>query len=168
MEKIVNEFIKHPLSDADIMNICNGKANLVLNSNLYKYKTLDKLTYPYGACILLYDKDDGSPGHWCCITKNKYGYEYFDSYGYYPDYVLQQIGGKSYLLNIISNTKENVYYNKTKLQKSRSNVSTCGRYVGMRVLLKDMPLHKFTGMLTKNKYYDADYYITILTLFAEN
>ena len=168
MDKIVKEFIKHPLSDADIMNICSGKANLLMNSELYKYKTLEDLTKPYGACILLYDKPDGSPGHWCCIIKTYFGYEYFDSYGYFPDYVLKYIGGKSYLLNIIRNTKQKVCYNKIKLQKSKSNVSTCGRYVGMRIALKNMGLDDFIAMLTKNKYYDADYYITIMTLFAEN
>ena len=168
MEKIVKEFMNHPLSDADIMNICNNKANLLLNSELHKYKTLNEMTQPYGACILLYDKSDGSPGHWCCVTKNKVGFEFFDPYGYKPDYVLKHLGGKPYLSAIIKNTRGIIYYNDVRIQKLKSNVSTCGRYIGMRVLLKDMSLEKFIDMLTKNKYYDADYYITILTLFAEN
>lgn len=168
MEKIVKEFMKHPLSDKDIMNICNGEANLVLNSNIHEYKSLNDLVYPYNACIILYDKKDGSPGHWSCITKSNGVYEFFCPYGMMPDAVLKHLGGKPYLSELIRRTKSKVVYSRYKLQKSKNNVSTCGRYIGMRVLLKDMPLSNFVSMLVDNKCYDSDFFITVLTLFSEN
>ena len=168
MEKIVKQFLKHPLSDTDILNICNHEANLVLNSQIKKYSTIEDLVRPYNACIILYDKKDKSPGHWSCITKSNDIYEFFCPYGFKPDYVLKYLGGNSYLTELIKRSELPVIYNSYKLQKETKNVNTCGRYVGMRVLLKDVNLDKFVDMLVNNKCYDSDFFITVLTMFCES
>lgn len=167
LQQLVKDFMAHPIADSDIMNICNGQTRIIKNSSLRNYKTLEELLKPYGSCVILYDKSDGSAGHWSCLTQSTHGVEFFCPYGYYPDKALQTINGKPYITRLIQESKQEVSYNDFKLQKLSKDVNVCGRYVGMRVLLKELPLKSFIGLFS-SKGYTSDFWVTIMTLFCEN
>ncbi len=167
LQQLVKEFMKHPIADSDIMNICNGQTRIIKNSSLRNYKSIDDLLKPYGSCVILYDKPDGSAGHWSCIVQTGNSIEFFCPYGYYPDKALQTIEGKPYVTKLLTESKYEISYNDYKLQKLAKDVNVCGRYVGMRVLLKDLPLKTFTQLFI-SKGYTSDFWVTLMTLFCEN
>lgn len=167
LQQLVKQFMKHPITDSDIMNICNGQTRIIKNSSLKNYKTIEDLLKPYGSCVVLYDKSDGSAGHWSCLIQNDDGIEFFCPYGYYPDKALQTIEGKAYITKLISQTSQMVSYSDYRLQKLAKDVNVCGRYVGMRISLKDMPLKQFIKLFI-SKGYSSDFWVTIMTLFCEN
>ena len=169
MEGIVKKFITHSLSGEDILNICNNEANLVINSELDHYDNIEDVLGPYNACILLYDKKNGEPGHWSCIYKeNKNTINFFCPYGYLIDDATDIIGGNKNLSRLISQSNYNFNYNKFKLQQLKKNVNVCGRWVGMRLVLRDLSNQQFYKLFTSNKCYSPDFWVCILTLFCEN
>lgn len=166
MEKIIKNFQSHCLSGDDIMNICNNESKIITNSQLSKYRSIEEVLDPFGSAIILYDRKDGSPGHWSALIKQKDGIEFFCSYGMKMDEVTSVIGGKNNLTRLLRGYK--YYSNPYKFQRKSSSISSCGRFIGFRILLRDMPLNSFAKMLLNNKNYDPDFWITCLTLFAEN
>lgn len=123
MEKIVKSFIKHSLSAEDIMNICNGETNLKTISDLKYVNNIDDILYPYGSCLILYNKSDGSPGHWSCIISHGDTLEFFCPYGFKPDEALKYIKNGPYLSNLMKNSRYNILYNDVSLQEYKNNVN---------------------------------------------
>ena len=169
METIVNKFITHSLSGDDILNICNGEANLLLNSELNHINDIDDILGDNGACIILYDKNNKDPGHWSCIYReNKNTLNFFCPYGYFIDDATDIIGGNKNLSRLINNSRYNLNYNKFKLQKLKKNINVCGRWVGIRLVLRDLNNNQFASLFKNNKHYSPDFWVCILTLFCEN
>jgi len=169
MEKLVKQFITHAITGEDILNICNGEANLVTTSSLKNYSSIKDVLGKWGACILLYDRKDGSPGHWSCIIKHPGKViEFFCSYGLKPDQANKFIKGKPYLSKLLEKSGCTIIYNDYQLQKYKNDVNVCGRYIGCRIALREMPLTNFIDIFTDNKYFNPDFWITAITLFCEN
>jgi hypothetical protein len=169
MEKIVRKFITHTLSGDDILNICNNAANLSTISQLQKYDHIDEVLGHHKACILLYDLPNGEAGHWSCIfRKSPDVLEFFCPYGLKPDDANDKTNGRPYLTNLINKSKYKVIYSDYQLQRYSESVNVCGRYVGLRLQLRELPIQEFIDLLTKNKYYNSDFWVTSLTLFCEN
>lgn len=169
MDLIVKKFITHPINGESVLNICNGEANLVTNSELASYNSIDDVLGKHGASIILYDKKNGSAGHWACIIKQEKDLiEYFDSYGLSIDEPIHFTGGNAHLSSLIRESKYRVYFNDYMIQKYKDNINTCGRYVGVRILLRNLPLRSFINLFTKNKSYDSDFWCTCMTMFCEN
>jgi len=73
------------LSDKDVMKLVEGRAKVVLYSDLHKFKSLDQLLKPYGSVFLLFEWQPGS-GHWVAINRlDNDSIEFFDPYGVYMD-----------------------------------------------------------------------------------
>jgi len=168
MEKLVKKFIENPISGENILQICNNEANLVVNSTLYQYKNIDEVLGKYGACIIFYDKKDDDIGHWSCIIRNGKFLEFFDPYSLDIDEPLQFTEGKSYLKDLCWKSPYFLTYNPYPIQKYKKNVSTCGRFCGLRILLRDMNIHAFANLFTSNKNYDPDFWATCITMFCDN
>jgi len=169
MEKIVKSFIQHPLSTIDVMNICNNQANFFRISGLKNIIHIDELLIPFNACLLLYDRSDGQPGHWSVLLKHKNNVlEFFCSYGLKLDEALDFIDNKPYLSKLVIDSGYKLFHNDKDIQLYKDNINTCGRYCGMRLLLKNMNIKDFQNMFLKNKHYNSDFWVTILTLFCEN
>lgn len=168
MDKIIKHFMKKPLSGQDILGMIDGKANLLPNSKLVEYDNIDDVLGPHGACVLLYDRPDGQPGHWSCLVKtNAHTIVFFCPYGLKPDGALKFIGGKPYLSNLLAQSGYDVIYNNKRLQRFMKDVNVCGRWVAGFLILRHIPLPIFIKLFTKNKYYDADFFITALTMFND-
>jgi hypothetical protein len=168
MQKIVEKFITHAISGEDILNICNGEANLMTNTEIKSAGSIDEVLGKYGACIILYDKGQ-KPGHWSCIIKQANNMlEFFCPYGLSIDEAIEFTGGAPNLSNLIRQSNYRLYFNDYPLQKYKNDINVCGRYTGMRILLRNTPLRNFINLFTKNKHYSSDFWITVLTLFCEN
>ncbi len=83
--KILKAYEDIALSNTDITNLLNGKVNIVLYPDLYRYRSIDEVMGPFQACILLFEAKP-SYGHWCAIFKTDLNtVEFFNPYGGYPD-----------------------------------------------------------------------------------
>ncbi len=168
----INKLESKALSSEDILDAINGKANLIAYPDIVNYKNIKDLLGKYNACIILYQTKENF-GHWTCVFKNKYGYNFFDSYGIKPDFEIKFIpkyyredSGQSFthLTYLLAKTKKPIEYNDVKLQKLKSGVNTCGRWVTARLILKDMPIKDFVKFF-RSKYLGLtpDQLVTYLT-----
>lgn len=165
----VNDDIKNKEDDAlsnfDLEKLLGNKAKILVYEDLKNYSDLDEVLEPEGSVIILY-QDKKNQGHWVALLRRKNGIEFFDSYGGQPDTQLASMKYNKlpYLLNLIENYPGVVYYNPYQLQSDDRNVSTCGRWCALRILLKELSLNDFAKIFT-GKGKDPDYIATLLTKY---
>ena len=174
--KHIHAMEKKSLSNNDITNLCKGQCNVVTYSELPKYRTLDQLLGPFGACVLLYQTGTNY-GHWTAIIKiNPKLVEFFDPYALFPDselnFVPQGIKAKThqnfkYLSKLLYESPYQLSFNDDTFQKYAKEVNTCGRHAVMRVLLKDWSLEDYNNLVSNEKY-DPDFIVTLLTEMIGN
>lgn len=167
LKHLLEQYKDVALSDTDVMKIIDGKANMIRYPEMHKIDSIEQLLSPYGACVILYETKPHF-GHWCCITvrdphtegysrKGKLILEFWDSYGKPIDSQLsniprdyakssnQDLPYLSYLL-LKESCPYKLSYNQYPFQKLLPGVSTCGRWVSLRILLKDAPLELFKDL----------------------
>ncbi len=178
-DKMIQSHISDSLTGQDIMDLIGNKARIYSYPELSEFKNIDQALGPNKAMIVLYEtrKDYG---HWTCIFKHHDDLiEHFDSYGVRPDDELKFIDENfrqennekrphlSFLLSkwLSKSKNRKVIYNAYNLQKMKSGTNTCGRFVAMRLLLRDIPLQQFISFLNNelSKKKDADWIVTFLT-----
>lgn len=181
MDSLIKKSQSKPFSDQDIKTLCENKVKIVLYSKLKKYSDIDKILDPHDCCIILYETKHNY-GHWCALLRQKINeklfIEHFDSYGmkpdaelaYVPNYYKKELGEDTprltYLLaKATQNKYHGVIYNEYPLQKVKNDISTCGRWCGLRIVLKDLTLEEFINLFKKQKF-DPDWYVTALTSFV--
>ena len=166
-----------PLSNNDInYRLSNGKANIVAYSKLHKYKTLDQLLGKQGYVILLFERKKNY-GHWTLIFKTiDGGVEFFNSYNGFPDDSLKYISSDfrkrsnqdhTYLTDLFIKSPYKLSYNEFTFQRKKQDIATCGRWVLLRLFLRDLNLYEFKDFV--NKYckqfnLTPDQLVTFLTL----
>lgn len=174
----VDKFKDIALSTEDILRIVDGKAHVVLYSQIHTFNSIDELLKPYDAAVILYETHENY-GHWTCVTlrdeysrKGKRILEFWDSYGLPFDAQLTDIPkefakktyqDKPYLSELLikENCPYKLSYNEFQFQELTPNVKDCGRWVATRILLKDLPLKVF-----RDFFYGlySDDLVTILTM----
>jgi len=157
------------LSDKDVLKLVEGKARIMLYSDLYKCKTLDEALGKHGAMFLLYQVKP-SYGHWCAVFKlDDKTVEFFDPYGLMMDSELnwipkdfRKVSHQLYphLTALFYYSPYNLTYNEHKFQHKGSGIKTCGRWSAMRIACRDWSLEKFTRIF---KNVDSDDLVTLLT-----
>jgi hypothetical protein len=164
------------LSEKDVMKICKGRANFIPYDQLQYVDNINQLLDPYGSCIILY-LTKPSYGHFTALNlvgPKQDTLEAYDSYGYIPDDELsdfsiepslrKQLGEDyPYLLQLMYDSPYNLSFNEHKLQSKKSDVKTCGRWAGMRTLLKHLPLDDFVDLFKNNKLGSPDDIVCALT-----
>jgi hypothetical protein len=154
------------------MKIVDGKARFVIYADLGKYASIEELLKPYGAVFILYiNSPQGNYGHWTALIDHKDRIEFFDSYSMLPDAEFSDIDsairkkynytGYPYLTKLLYNQPKKIEYNHYRLQKMDDKIATCGRWVALRILLKDVPLELFIEAMTITD--DHDKLTVILT-----
>jgi hypothetical protein len=171
LKTLINKLKGKSLSDTDVIKLCGGDVKVILYSDLKKFKTLDQLLKPYGSVIILYRQGD-SYGHWTALNKlSETEIEFFDPYAYVPDMELDwnhetvndKLGqSNTLLINLLVNSPYQVSYNHHRFQSMTAGVATCGRWVCLRVIFKDLSLKEFI-MLFKCPKSKADDLATYLT-----
>lgn len=181
IKEILNQYADIALSDSEVLKLIDGKANLILYPNLHKYKSIEDILYPYGACIILYEAMPRY-GHWCCIFKvNSELLEYFNPYGGFhegfPDQTLKNIPmdfrlksnqDYPYLSLLMYNSSYRLSYNEHPFQKHGDDIKTCGRWCALRIVLKHLSLQHFYDLveyLKKILGVTSDQLVTLLTMY---
>jgi hypothetical protein len=174
MDKLISKIQNYSFSNTDMKKLVEGKASIVSYPMLKKYKTIDQLLGKNKAVIILY-LTGPQYGHWTCLFKTNYKKPtlcFFDPYGYSPDYQLRfnspekniQLGqDRAFLSELLYNSKYDVEYNNTRLQKLKKNNNVCGRWVGLRLNFRDWPTEEFVKVFTNIKHYSPDWMATALS-----
>ena len=168
-EKFIDEERERALSDYDILKILEGRSNLLLYEDLANAPSLDYILGEYGACVILYQTTKNF-GHWVCIFKrNDELVEYFDSYGMFVDdelkYIPQnfrKVSNQDYphLTALMYQSPYKLSYNNYEFQKMKKGYNTCGRWVCLRILLRNMCLCNFKDLFKRE---DGDNLVTLIT-----
>jgi hypothetical protein len=172
MDNKIKKMIKEPLSGEQVNKIAGGKSKVYTYPQLSKFQNINQILGKDGTAIILYQTSDNY-GHWVGIIKHRGKIEVFDPLGIKPDDELKFID-KHYrnesnqhyphLSYLLYNSPYEIEYNNHKLQKDNTNVSTCGRWVGARLRMKNIKLDDFARIMKNNKKgYDPDYLVTALT-----
>jgi hypothetical protein len=161
------------ISEMDIRKVMKGKTKIIPYTDIYKFKSIDQLLYPYGHVFLLY-LTKPNYGHWTLIFKypHKNEIHFFDSYGYKPDTEFKfvkdmEFRKKSkqiyhYLVHLLLNStkKYTVSYNHFQLQdhnkKGKRHVATCGRWALARILNNNLDEYQFYELFGGDRDNDKD------------
>lgn len=174
MDKIINANFDKAFSDSELTKLCDDQVSIVPYDELYDMEHIDEAFDGKPAIALLYLTGKNF-GHWVAVINHKDNIEVFNPYGLKIDEDLNYISPKwrhkshqdeKHLTRLLKNQEKPVIYNDIKLQRVKENIATCGRWVGTRIVCRDMPLDYFIKIFTdkKNKF-PADYYITCFTMF---
>lgn len=164
MDNIIKEFEAEPLSNNDILELCDNKTKVIRYSELDNYNNIDELLDPYNNFVILYETSENY-GHWCCVLRYGDILEFFDPYGYGVDEQLKFSENKYPLLsNLMLNSNYKLIENKTRLQKLYNNVASCGRHVAIRIILGHLDIYSYLSLFYNNKY-DPDMIVTYMTSF---
>jgi len=169
------------LTGDQVQKVAGESIRTMTYPDVHKYATIQDLLGPDEAVIMLYLTHERY-GHWIAIFKRrdkrdgKAVIEFFDPYGIFPDRELAFTDktfkknhnmDHPYILKLLHDYEGPVEYNHYKFQKRQPGVSTCGRHVGMRLLLRDMSLDQYWNFLNRvsksSKVKDLDTLITKLS-----
>lgn len=174
MNSYIEKLKKIPFSGGDVMNIVDGESKIIRYPDLHKFNNIDEILSPFNCFFLLYETKK-KYGHWVCVILHPDGVlEFFDPYGYKIDEQLDFIDKKfrkqskqdiPYLSLLFLNSGYKLIYNNKRLQKQYKNNSSCGRHIGLRVVLKDLPLKQYQELLKDENNMNADDKVTYLTAF---
>lgn len=174
MFDIIKQYEDVSLSNYDLINMLDGKANVVIYPNLINYQSIDDVLGPHNACFLLFETKP-KYGHWVCLFRRGNEIEFFNPYGGYPDDSLQSIplhyreisGQVIPLLSLLLlNSPYELVYNEFKFQQHNKNIKTCGRWSIARLLLRDLNIYEFKNFIDKLKMENGltgDKVVTLLT-----
>lgn len=176
MDKLIYKSSKLPFSDSDILELCDNDTKIYKYGELSKLNNIDEAFGLYDNIVILYETKPNY-GHWVCLLKtNKQGIlEYFDPLAYKLDDILNYIDNDfkklsnqniPHLSRLIYNSGYKVIENKYKIQKEIDDISTCGRHVSMRIILKNYPLNEYLKLFKNNKL-NPDEIVTYLTSFVK-
>lgn len=174
----IDQLREKALSNFEIMDALKNKVNMVTYDELVNYDNIDQVLGKYGVCVLLIETKNNS-GHWVCIyktlTDNKKKepmISFFDSYALPVDDQLHYVSTEfrednnmmyPYLSYLLYNSPYPIEYNHHQFQELSPKINTCGRWVIMRLLLRDLPLKKFHKLFKSSKKINSDDLVTILT-----
>jgi len=169
LDLLLNDFKAYPLSTSDIFEILDGKCNIVIYKDIHTYKSIDDLLGDHDCAVILYESKPYY-GHWCCLFRQNDTLSFFDPLGGNIDDQLEFIDHNfakeshqdfPYLTDLILGCPyDDLEYNQYHFQKDREDVSTCGRWCCLRLLLRDLSLEDFKDLLLSRS---GDDVATILT-----
>ena len=169
IRNIIDQYKGIALSDADIMELMKGKANIIRYRDLKNYNTIEEVLAPHNVAIILYEWKERY-GHWVALIKSGNLIEFFDPYSGIPDTQLDNLSEEvrrelgqddKLLLKLLIKYDGPVSYNDYQFQELDKGVKDCGRWCVIRAQLKDLPLKDFKDLFM-NMYKDD--IATLLTI----
>lgn len=175
MNLVIKNLKNIALSGNDIYNACENNIKILKYNQLKNFNNIDDVFNPYNAVALLYEIKPNY-GHWVLILRHPKSktIEFFDSYGMFIDDQLEHINmdfrkesGQKFitLSKLLAESNYKVIFNHSKVQSKKKNVSSCGRHLCLRYLLRDIPLRKYIKIIKSDGYNDSDDVVTYLTAF---
>lgn len=141
----------YSLSTNEVLDIVNSPCTVVMFESIKAMESLSDLFPPQsfsdnmiGRCLLNYLYEDNY-GHWVglCMKPGvgtKATIEYFDPYGTFIDDTIKDFPERvklehnsdyPYLLKLLYQSGDDVYYNHVQLQDRKVGINTCGRWAGL-------------------------------------
>lgn len=152
------------LSDSDISRALRAmgyKPNIVSNTMIHKYSSIDQLLGPEGYVIILYETAP-QRGHWTLLmrdTRRSNVLEHCDSYGLPLDHEMKFIPDafkqasqqdQPYLTQLILQSPyKTVVNNDFKIQAKSSDIQSCGRWCLVRLYFRDTNVDSFMTDIKK-------------------
>jgi hypothetical protein len=178
MDNLIKAAESETFSTDNIRKLCDSKVRVVSYTSLGDIDSIEDVLGPHKAAVILYETKE-SFGHWVCLfetAEDPAFLEFFDSYGLpmdaelkfiSPHYRNQSGQDVPHLTALVQRSNyKGVMYNKHKLQSTLSNVSTCGRWCGLRLAFRNVPLLRFLRLF-ENQTQKPDYYAVALSLFVK-
>jgi hypothetical protein len=169
------------LSGEDISSLLKDdvkKIRIVRFSDLYKYKSLQELLPKKNSFIVIFlETESYNRGHWVALFRYNSSFEFYDSYGLtekqdyslVPNSTKKELNEKDYLKELFKNNL--VIENTKDFQKWDDKISTCGRWVVIRVylFLKGYDLKHFIRQIDLlMKLYGFKSYDELAVFFTED
>lgn len=116
------------------------------------------------------DRSKVAVGHWVCLLKTKRGVSYYDPYGLSISQDIHITNEPNFYIRLFQGVR--VDQNRTRHQKFRDQVNTCGRHCVSRALfwfLSNNEYHQrvIRPLLRDRVVSDPDAYVSILTAFLD-
>ena len=155
--------ISYPLSDQDIQYILSpNKTNIIQYPDLADIDDIDELFDNLGRCVVFIPITE-TFGHWCALIKKNGSIQWFDPYGVVPDgekkwinkAVLKRLHeDKPLLKNLLqkSNLEKGykILYNKHHWESETPDISTCGRWVAVVLLMYKYSFQQIDDLIKKS------------------
>ena len=128
------------LSDEDLRNLTYpDQCGIITNDQLDRVDNIETLFHGWDIVYVLYPWwDNGTMGHWCCITRSPGRYVFFDSYGKYVDkFASSKLKRNITRLFLTAPRSYDLQYNNVQLQSDDERVTTCGRWAVLWGRAKD-------------------------------
>ena len=141
--------LSYSLSDADIRHVLGQDTKIIEFKDMDNYKSVyDLLPNEKDFVVILIEQKDNS-GHWVLLLRDKNRIEQHDSYGCtleselnFVSQAMNRILGQSkkefHDLMKTVNDKDEIVYNKARLQSENPAIATCGRHVCLRALMHNL------------------------------
>ena len=142
------------LNPLQVQKISGKIINVIKYSELCDYVDANHLFSKSPFILLLYETQKNN-GHWVCLIDKPKTIYVFDSYGIFPDDELKYTNIKfrkdnnmdfGYLSYLLYHSPKTIDYNAVQLQKLDQNITTCGRWCGLRIRCDNLSNDKFAGM----------------------
>lgn len=148
--------INYSLTNSDLSELID--TNIYILNDLKRFNNIDDVLGPDGSAYILIETDGENQGHWLLLFKKGKTIEFFDSFGIKPDEQKffvedEQLDRNNYLSMLLKKSPYTITYNHYKFQEL--DATTCGRWISMRLYLKDYTLRQFKDLIVKlTKKYD--------------
>jgi len=173
IDKLALKGEDYSISEDDLKNMTDNKYEIYKYHHLGDFNNINDILGANGGCIILFQNESANSGHWVTLFKRDSNtLEFFDSYGLKPDdelkyskYNLRIHNNEPvpHLTHLLNNNNYKLIYNKFKFQKWKHETNTCGRHIGLRLKYRNYTLEEYKKLLMNNKYYDSDFWVTVLT-----
>jgi hypothetical protein len=176
LDNIIRKSVGFSLSSNDLLEICENETIIVPYSRLKDINDLSEVLDQFDNFIVFYETTSKHVGHYSCVIyhRNKKILEFFDSYGQ-TDATLLGYSRTSYnfsrgemtlsylMQQFCLNNGARQIINSVQLQSADfEDVSTCGRYVGIRIRFRYLQLSQFIKLIRSSKI-EPDYLVTLMT-----
>lgn len=176
MDNLVKKELSLPFSENDLRTLCSASdaparrthhVPIVSYSDVRKHPHLDSVLGKEGTAVIWF-RTSQNGGHWTSLIRvAPHVVEFFCPYGMPMDTQLKLIPpafrdgqDRPYLTDLCQRSGYRVISNGMKLQKMRSRVSSCGRFVGIRIAMFQQgmrDLRQFQNLFRNQKLSPDDY-----------
>lgn len=174
LEKIIENSEDYAFTGEDIKNATDNKYKLYVYEDLTNVEDINELLGENKGFILLFQNESENSGHWVSCFLQGETLMFFDSYGLKPDEEIQYADYNlrkfehshekvPHLTHILNQSNYKISYNKFKLQRFKDHTNTCGRWATYRLMHRDLSHEQFANLFMKNKCYNPDFWISMVT-----
>jgi hypothetical protein len=175
LKQLVQSLRQKPLSGGDIERATDDEVKVLVYSDLGELDTVEQVFGDRDCVCLLYETRPHF-GHWVGLVRHpeEHKIEFFDPYGYAPDeeidFVPKKFRAESgqdfpHLTQLLVDSDYDLTYNPIEIQKHGEDISSCGRHVLLRCMMRAMPLSQYVKFIHSTDALPDDV-VTALTAFV--